>query len=388
MPKPPYFHSNVLNMPGAVYSPFAEKMEGHPGPLFPLHVGDTWLEPSVGTRSEDILAADHPGLHQYCDTRGLPPLVDAVLERSRERSGLSYERSSVLITAGATAGLSCALGSVLAPGEEVLILAPFWPLIRGIVQSWGGHPVEVPFYDRVWDEESAIEAVRALATEKTVALYISSPSNPTGRVLSTEILMALADLAESEDWWLLSDEVYKDFVYSGEHTPVAPLAPTRTLTVDSFSKAYGMAGYRVGTLVGPEEWVSQALKIGTHSFYNAPTSMQWAALEALRGGDGWQAKARAQYKDVSRSAAETLGLPAPDGSTFLFLDVSQSLDERGLTGFLEDCFTDGVLIAPGSSSGAEYGQWVRVCYTVMPPEATLEGIRRLARHVKQEGSGV
>ena len=308
-------------------------MEGHPGPLFPLHVGDTWLEPSVGTRSEDILAADHPGLHQYCDTRGLPPLVDAVLERSRERSGLSHERSSVLITAGATAGLSCALGSVLAPGEEVLILAPFWPLIRGIVQSWGGDPVEVPFYDRVWDEESAVEAVRALATEKTVALYISSPSNPTGRVLSSRILIALADLAESEDWWLLSDEVYKDFVYTGEHTPVAPLAPTRTLTVDSFSKAYGMAGYRVGTLVGPAEWVSQALKIGTHSFYNAPTSMQWAALQALEGGEVWQAKARAQYKDVSRSAAEMLGLPAPDGSTFLFSGCEPKPRRTGFNGF-------------------------------------------------------
>jgi len=369
-------------MPAAVYSPFADRIADHPGPLFPLHVGDTWLEPCVGARSQDILAADHPGLHQYSDTRGLPVLVEAVLERARARSGLPLERESVLITAGATAGLSCALGSLLSPGEEVLILAPFWPLIRGIVQSWGGRPVEVPFYDRVDGVEAAIEAVRSRASDRTVALYVSSPSNPTGRVLSAEISGALADLAEREDWWLLSDEVYRDFVYEGEHTAMAPLAPGRTLTVESFSKAYGMAGYRVGTLVGPADWVGHARKLGTHSFYSAPTPGQWAALEALRGGEAWQADAREQYRAVARAAAECLGLPEPGGSTFLFIDVGQRLDERGLPGFLEDCFEDGVLVAPGSSSGSDYGGWVRVCYTVMPPDEALEGVRRLARHVR------
>ena len=387
MPRPPYFHDNVRNMPGAVYSPFADRMADHPGPLFPLHVGDTWLEPCPGARMEDLRGVDHAGLHQYADTRGLPVLVDAVLERARLRSGLSLERDSVLITAGATAGLSCALGSLLAPGDEVLILAPFWPLIRGIVQSWGGCPVEVPFYDRVTDGQTAAEAVRALASKRTVALYVSTPSNPTGRVLSAEILAALAELAESEDWWLLSDEVYRDFVYEGEHVSMAPLAPTRTLCVDSFSKAYGMAGYRVGSLVGPAEWVEQARKLGTHSFYSAPTPGQWAAVQALRDGEAWQNDAREQYRAVSSTAAQKLGLPAPGGSTFLFLDVGERLDERGLYGFLEDCFEDGVLVAPGSSAGRDYADWVRVCYTAMPPEEALEGVSRLARHVRGPGAG-
>ena len=388
MPRPPDFHDHVLTLPGAVYSPFADRLADHPGPLFPLHVGDTWLEPCAGARMEGMRAADHPGLHQYADTRGLPVLVDAVLERARAQSGLPWERDSVLITAGATAGLSCALGSFLAPGDEVLILAPFWPLIRGIVQSWGGVPVEVPFYDRVEDDgQAAAEAVRACASDRTVALYVSTPSNPTGRVLSGEILSALAELAESEDWWLISDEVYRDFVYQGEHVSLAPLAPSRTLCVDSFSKAYGMAGYRVGSLVGPSEWIEQARKLGTHSFYSAPTPGQWAALHALEGGEAWQDEAREAYRAVSVVAAEALGLPAPGGSTFLFVDVADRLDERGLHGFLEDCFEDGVLVAPGSSAGRDYGDWVRLCYTAMPPEDALEGVTRLARHVRGPGSG-
>jgi N-succinyldiaminopimelate aminotransferase len=379
MPRPPQFSASVTAMPGAVYSPFADRLLDHPGPLYPLHVGDTWLEPAEGMRMQDIVSADHPALHQYCDTRGLPELVEVLTETARRRSGLPWERESVLVTAGATAGLGCTVGALAAPGEEVLILAPFWPLIRGIVQAAGASPVEVPFYDRVDSAAAAVEAVRARASERTVALYVSSPSNPTGRVLPAAWLEALAELARREDWWLLSDEVYQDFVYAGEHVPLAPLAPERTISAYSFSKAYGMAGNRVGYLVGPAECIAEAQKLGTHSFYNAPVPCQVAALRALELGASWQQSAREQYREVGAAAAELLGLPAPAGSTFLFVNAAAALDERGLPGLLEDCFEQGVLVAPGSSSGSDYADWVRLCYTVMPPEPTLEGVARLAR---------
>ena len=379
MPRPPHFRPSVTSMPGAVYSPFANRMRDHPGPLYPLHVGDTWLEPAEGMRMQDIASAEHPGLHQYCDTRGLPELVDALVERTRGRSGLPWERESVLVSAGATAGLGCALGAVASPGDEVLILAPFWPLIRGIVQATGATPVEVPFYDRVGSAEQAVEAVRAGASANTVALYVSSPSNPTGRVLPAAWLEALAELARSEDWWLISDEVYEDFVYAEDHVPLAPLAPERTLSAHSFSKAYGMAGNRVGYLVGPAAWIDQAQKLGTHSFYNAPVPCQVAGLRALEGGSAWQRAAREQYRSVGAGCAALLGVPPPEGSTFLFVNVESALDGRGLDGLLEDCFEAGVLVAPGSSSGTDYAHWVRVCYTVMPPEPTLEGVGHLAR---------
>ena len=265
MPRAPHFRPAVNAMPGAVYSPFAPRMHDHPGPLFPLHVGDTWLEPGPGTRMQDILSQENPGLHQYCDTRGLPGLVDALVERSRARTGLAWERESVLVSAGATAGLACAVGAIASPGEEVLILAPFWPLIRGIVQAAGATPVEVPFYDRVDSVEAAVEAVRARATERTVALYVSTPSNPTGVVLPEAWLSALAELAREQDWWLVSDEVYADFVYHDAHVPLAPLAPERTVSAHSFSKAYGMAGNGVGYLVGPPDLIAAAHKLGTHS---------------------------------------------------------------------------------------------------------------------------
>ncbi len=378
------FAKPVLCMPGAVYSPFADRLREHRGPVFPLHVGDTWLEPAVGARMQDLATDDHPGLHRYCDTRGLPALVDAVVDKVRARNGIACERESVLITAGATAGLGCALGAVVEPGDEVLILAPFWPLIRGSVQALGATPVEVPFFDRVNRPAEAVAAVAALASPRTVALYVSTPSNPTGRVIDEATLAALAEWAERADVWLIADEVYEDFVYQGRHVSLAPLAPERTLTAFSFSKAYGMAGNRVAYLVGPEAWIDQARKLGTHSFYAAPTASQYAALHALETGAAWQTEAWTAYRDVGTRAASLLGLKAPEGSTFLFVDVRERLDERGMNGLLADCFEHGVLLAPGASSGRDYADWVRICFTVLPPEQVLEAIRRIAHVITRE----
>jgi len=370
-------------MPGAVYSPFVDQVRDHPGPIFPLHVGDTWLPPFEGGRMQDLRVEEFPGLHNYCDTQGLPALVDALLEKAREVNGLPCERDSILTAAGATSGLANVLGAVLSPGDEVLILAPFWPLIRGIVQIFGATPVEVPFFDRVNDKEGALEAVGERLTERTVALYVSSPSNPTGRVIPEAWLQAFAEFAQRHELWLFSDEVYEDYVYRGERVSPGRFAPERTVSVYSFSKAYGMAGNRVGYLVGPPALIAQARKIGTHTAYAAPTAGQVAALRALEGGAEWVERARQSYREVGDEAAAILGLDKPQGSTFLFLDVRSRLDDRGLHGFLEDCFEDGVLVAPGGSSGEAYSEWVRLCYTAVPPDQALEAVRRLAKRLNQ-----
>jgi N-succinyldiaminopimelate aminotransferase len=215
-----------------------------------------------------------------------------------------------------------------------------------------------------------------------VALYISTPSNPTGRVLPRAWLEALAEVARRRDLWLISDEVYEDYVYRGEHVSIARFAPERTLTVFSFSKAYGMAGNRTGYLVGPPEAVAQAGKVGTRTFYSAPTAGQVAGLRALREGGPWVERARASYADVAAAAASELGLAPPEGSTFLFLDVSRALDERGIRGFLRDRLEDGVALAPGSSSGEAYTEWVRLCYTSAPPDQVKAAVGRLAKALR------
>ncbi len=371
----------VEAIPGAIFSPLADRIRTHEGPIYPLHVGDTWMEPCAGARMEDLCESDHPGMHRYVDPQGIPGLLDGVVEKLRERNGLAVGRENVLVTAGATGALACAVGATVSPGEEVLILSPFWPLIRGIVQSFRGEAVEVPFFDRATSAEDAVARVRERASERTAALYVSTPSNPTGRVLPEGWLAALAEWARSEDLWLLSDEVYEDYVYRGEHVSIGRFAPERTLSVFSFSKAYGMAGNRVGYLAGPADAVAAARKVGTHTAYHAPTAGQLAAEAALAEGADWVAHARARYREAGESAAEALGLAPPEGGTFLFLDVSEHLDERGLWGFLEDCLEDGILLAPGGSCGAGYENHVRLCFTAAPPDDVAEAVRRLARRL-------
>ena len=364
-------------MPGAIYSPFADRIQGHPGPLFPLHVGDTWRDPFVGARSEDIETAETPRLHAYCDTRGVPALLEAVREKLRRRNGLAHEPGELLITAGATGGLAALVGAALAPDAEILILAPFWPLIRGIAQSFRARAVEVPFFDRVSNREEAVAAVAARITARSRVLYVSTPSNPTGRMIPGDWLEALAALARRHDLWIFADEVYEDYAYAGEHVSIGRFAPERTVSVYSVSKSYAMAGQRVGYLAGPEPIVANARKIATHVYYHAPVIGQHTALAALEHGAEWLAANREADRAVGREVASRLGLPEPEGGTFLFLDVRKWLDTRGLMGLLEDCFAEGVLVAPGHACGTDYADWIRISYTAAPADRVLEAARRL-----------
>jgi aspartate/methionine/tyrosine aminotransferase len=381
MPRPTRVARDVAAIGSSVFSPLAHRLARREGPIFPLHVGDTWMEPFEGGRMEDLTVAEHPGMHRYCETRGIPSLVDAIVEKARSRNRLPCERESVLVAAGATGALASAIGQLAEPGEEILILAPFWPLIRGIVRAQRAKPVEVPFYDRVDSPSAAVEAVEARVGHRSVALYLSTPSNPTGRLIPRSWLEALAELARRRDLWVISDEVYEDLIYAGEHCSIGQFAPERTLSVYSFSKAYGMAGNRVGYLVGPPSGVAEALKVATHTCYHAPTAGQIAALRALQSGDAWLRQACEAYRAAGEQVAGILGVPPPEGSCFFFLDVRTHLDERNLLGFLEDCLEDGVVLSPGSSSGEDYPDWVRLCFTAVPPDRTIEAAPLLAKRL-------
>jgi aspartate/methionine/tyrosine aminotransferase len=378
MPRFPDTTPTLDSVGGAVFSALAGRLARHQGPVYPLHVGDTWLEPAEGCRMQDLSVEEHPGMHRYASPQGLPGLIDAVVERSRKRMGVATERSSVLIAAGATGALGAVIGSIVEPGDEVLVLAPYWPLITGIVRCFHGEPVAAPF-DAVDSPESAIEAVQQRLSSKTVALYLSTPNNPSGQVFPASWVDALVDWAVSNELWVISDEVYEDYVYRGEHCYARSRAPHQTFSVHSFSKAFGMAGNRCGYVVGPESVMGSLKKVSTHAFYSTPTASQLAALRALDGrGDAWVDAIRPRYQALGEAAAKRLELPAPEGGTFLFVDTSDRLDDRGLLGFLEDCADRGLFLAPGPSFG-DYPTHVRICFTCAEPEIVEAGVDVLAQ---------
>ncbi len=341
------------------------------------------MEPAPGARMQDLSVEDFPGMHAYTDVAGWAPLRDALAAREVERTGVPTSPAEVLLTAGGTAGLAAAASALLAEGDEVLVLAPYWPLIAGMVRVAHGVPVEVPFFVPSAGPDPRVDPAAATAlldrywTPRARVLYVNSPHNPTGTVLPRAVLAALAAWAQSRGLWIWSDEVYAQLCWGGVHHPMRPMAPERTLGVHSFSKAYGMAGNRCGWLVGPAEVLAEVRKVSVHTVYGAPTASQVAAFRALSVAGEWSERLRDQYAATARHAAETLGLPEPAGSTFLFFDVAHRLDARGLTGFLTDAADRGILLAPGPSFGP-YPTHVRLCFTAVPPDRARRGLAVLA----------
>ena len=213
-----------------------------------------------------------------------------------------------------------------------------------------------------------------------MALYISTPNNPTGACASARVGRgARLDGAPSRGLWIISDEVYEDYVYRGEHTYCRALDPERTFSAHSFSKAFGMAGNRCGYVVGPRNVMGELCKVSTHAFYSTPTASQLAACRALDGrGDAWIREIKPNYTETGERAALRLGVEPPEGSTFLFLDVRDNLNGEGLPGFLERCADRGLFLAPGPSFGP-YPTHVRLCFTSVAPERVGRGVEVLAR---------
>ena len=378
MPRFPKTSSAAASLGASVYSDLAHRLETYPGEIFPLHVGDTYLEPAEGCHMQDLVSHELPGLHRYAPPQGLPALLDALAERLEERSGVATSRAHLLVTTGATGALAAAVGALLEPGDQVLVPMPCWPLFPGIARSYHVEPVEVPLFDMLESPEAAVAALEQWVTPKTSALYLNTPNNPSGRVLPEAVLRAMVEWACDRSLWIFSDEVYEDYSYTAPHVPCRRLAPENTLAVHSFSKAYGMAGNRCGYIAGPADAIAALRRLGTHTFYSTPTAAQHAALRVLRpSGDAWLAETRAAYQEIGNATAARLGLPSPEGGTFLFFDVAQHLDARGLPGFLSDLADQGLFLAPGPSFGS-FPTHIRLCFTAAPPDSVLRAVDLLA----------
>jgi N-succinyldiaminopimelate aminotransferase len=366
-----------------VYSALAERARGLPGPISPLHVGDTWRTPPPGARAEDQHAADHPRLHGYAAVAGEPLLREAILRRHAARHGEALDAECLQVVPGATGGLATVVAALLDAGDELVLPSPFWPLIRGIVASRGAVPVEVPLFTRLsepgFDVEAALEAA---VTPRTVALYVNDPHNPTGRVLGPEARAAIARVARRHDLWVIADAAYEELVYLPAPPPPIwrdPALAGRCVVAHTVSKGWALAGARVGWIHGPPEAMAAVRGVQIFEHYCAAKPMQLAAARAIEGGDAWLAEARAAYAAAGRAAAAALGVPAPEAGTFLFVDAARAFRPgEDLAGFLERCLAAGVLVTPGPASGRHFPTWVRLCFTVVPPDELDRALARLA----------
>jgi N-succinyldiaminopimelate aminotransferase len=374
MPRHPELSAAHHGLSSRVYTSLLSLAQTHAREVFALNVGDTYRLPPPCARAEALSSDAFPRLYNYADVQGEPRLLDAIVsDLSRRARPVSRER--IQVTAGATSGLDLVCRTLLSSGDEVIVLAPFWPLIRGIVSAAGAVPVELPFFTRLREEGFDVTAALAGAlSPRSVALYVNHPHSPTGTVLRPHELEAIAHFAAAHGLWLISDEAYERLHFAAQ-PPAAlwchDLLRERAVVAHTFSKSFGLAGARVGFVHGPERAMQAIGDLQTFATYCAPRPMQQLVARALENdaSESWLQEARAAYADAGRAVAQALRLPAPESGTFVIFDTRPFLREGETAAqLLARCARRGVVLTPGAATGSAYADYARLCFTALPPD--------------------
>jgi aminotransferase len=353
---------------------------------------------SLGVGEPDFVTPEHisqagirsieDGMTHYTSNYGLIELRQAIAHHLYRLYGVEYDPATeIVVTTGVSEAINLAMLAVLDRGDEILCPDPSFVAYLPTVLLAGGVFVPVPtsaehdFKLRAADIEERI-------TPRTKAILISYPSNPTGAVMERDDLLAVADIAERQNLFVISDEVYDRLVYGMEHTCFAslPRMRERTLLMGGFSKAYAMTGWRLAYTCARVDITEAMMRVHQYIMMSAPTMAQYAALEALRNGEEDVRGMVAEYDRRRRMMVRELngmGLSCfePRGAFYCFPSVRS-------TGLSDEAFVEGLLseekvaVVPGSAFGQFGVGHVRVCYTA-PMEVLEEAVGRMRRFVER-----
>ncbi len=356
----------------------AKQLEAAGRDVVRLEIGDPdFPTPGVVTRAAE--QAMESGETGYTPSAGLPALRQAVSEHYHSKYGVSVSPEDIVVTQGTSPAMLLLFGALLDPGDEVIVPDPCYPAYPNYVSFLGG--VAVPVRVRAEDgfRFRPEEVIRAI-TERTRAIMINSPANPTGTVLPPEDLAALARIAEEHEVWIASDEIYHGLDFSGtDHTILEHTQ--RAFVLNGFSKVYAMTGWRLGYLIAPREFVRPAEKIQQNFFLCANHFVQVAGVAALREATPDVERMRAVYDERRRflvPALRGLGLEVaaePTGAFYVFADATAwGSDSMELAGRLLD--EASVAVAPGADFGAGGEGFLRFSYATSLDRLQM-GVSRL-----------
>ena len=355
-------------------------------------------EPDFDTPSniiEALAAAARAGETHYPDPRGTLPLRQVLVEKLARENDIHCEPDDVVVTAGGTHALFIAFQALLSPGDELLVLSPHWMAVPKLVAlAHGARYRTMPAYLDLLEERlvpaAFADRLRAALRPETRGIYVNTPNNPTGAVLSRAQLEAIAEVARERDLWVVSDEAYEHLLFDGaRHVSMASLPgmAERTVSVYTFSKTYAMTGWRVGYMVSPPELrpsVGPLLSFyTTHGVFPAAQS---AARAAVTGPQQEAEAMRREYQQrrdlllAGLAGQSAIRVPTPRGAFYAFADVSGALAGRDIWDLVREWLSFGVAVLPGSAFGPEYGSWVRLSLATRR-EDVIEGARRLRDHV-------
>jgi aspartate aminotransferase len=281
---------------------------------------------------EAAVKAMKDGFTKYTAVGGIDPLKDAIIDKLKNDNGLSYKREEIIVSTGAKHSLYNVAQALYGPGDEVIILSPYWVSYPDQVLLNDAIPVIV----ETFESDSFMVRPEALAeriTRKTKALILNSPSNPTGMIYDRKTLEKIAELALRHNFYIVSDEIYEKLIYDGgEHVSVASLdneVKAKTLLINGLSKSHAMTGWRLGYAAGPAEIVRAMTNIQSQSTSNPTSITQKAAIEALRGPQDFVVRMRGEFDQRRRYLVEELNriegvhCLMPAGAFYAFPNTSQ-----------------------------------------------------------------
>jgi len=355
--------SRVRGLPESGIRRFFELAEARED-VISLGVGEPDFSTPWAARSAAIDSLER-GRTSYTTNRGMEPLREAVSDHHRERYDQPYDPGTeVLVTAGASEAVDLALRALVDPGDVVAVHEPTYLSYGPGVELAGGERLVVPTRPA---EGFALtrERLEAAGAGAADLLVVCFPNNPTGATASDEQLAGVAAFCRDHDLRVIADEIYAALTYDGPHRSIAtkPGMRERTVVVNGFSKAYAMTGLRLGYALGPPDAVDAMNRIHQYTMLSAPTTAQYAALEALRSCDAEVARMREEYDRrrrfvVSRLRGMGLGTPEPGGAFYAFPDCGGD-DEAFAEALLE---RQGVAVVPGSVFGTGGEGHLRLSY--------------------------
>lgn len=348
-----------------------------------LYFGESNV-PTPGFIKEAAKRAIDDGYTYYTHNAGYLDLRQAIAEQARRLHGFDYDpHGEVVVTAGGVEAMFLALYATLEPGSKAIIVSPCWPNVASIVRMVGATPVEVPLKDAGGRFELDREALAAALDPSVRVLFVNSPSNPTGWIMSDDEEAFLTRVAEERGLCLVLDQVYERIVFDGPVAPVRHMGRLRDRLVllNSVSKAYSMTGWRLGYALGPERIVEQMAKLQEFVVSHAPAPSQRAALAAITEGEGFVREMQGRYRALRDLACERLSrcprveLVRPQGAFYVFPRVEGLSDSFGFCRRL--LMEKGVGLAPGCAFGAGGEGHVRLCFAV-EEEILAPALDRLA----------
>ncbi|MSZ46061.1 MAG: aminotransferase class I/II-fold pyridoxal phosphate-dependent enzyme [Actinobacteria bacterium] len=340
-----------------------------------------------------IDAASKVANHRYTPAGGLPDLKQAIIAKTKRDSNYEITADQILITNGGKQAVYQSFASIIDPGDEVLLPAPYWTTYPECIALAGGKSVEV-FADETQNYLVTVEQLEAARTPKTKAILFCSPSNPTGSVYSPEQVKAIGEWALAHGIWVISDEIYEHLLYDGATAPSLPvLVPgmaDKTIIVNGVAKTYAMTGWRVGWMIGPKDVIKAATNLQSHLTSNVSNISQRAAIAALEGdlsavhemGVAFDRRRKLMVKMLNEIPG--VSCPTPTGAFYVYPSVKGILgkDIRGkrpqTSAELATLILEEVEVAavPGEAFGPS--GYLRFSYATSD-EDIVEGITRVAK---------